>query len=58
MPSLSLPPASSPCLWQCAALDGGCFPKAESAALSAKGVIILILFYALEIALLWKLLPW
>jgi len=34
------------------------FPKAESAALSAKGVIILILFYALEIALLWKLLPW
>jgi antibiotic biosynthesis monooxygenase (ABM) superfamily enzyme len=34
------------------------FPKVESAAISARGVMILALFYAGEIALLWKLLPW
>ncbi len=34
------------------------FPKVESAALTARGALILVLLYLLEIALLWKLLPW
>ncbi len=34
------------------------FPKVESAALSTKGVMLLLLLYGVEIALLWRLLPW
>ncbi len=34
------------------------FPKVESFRTNARGVLILTLLFALEISLLWKLLPW
>lgn len=35
------------------------FPKGrEAAALTTKGVLIIVLLYAVEVALLWRLLPW
>ncbi len=34
------------------------FPKVRSAALNIRGVLILALCFAVEIALLWRLLPW
>jgi len=34
------------------------FPKGPAAAITAKGVGIICLLYAVEVAVLWKLLPW
>jgi antibiotic biosynthesis monooxygenase (ABM) superfamily enzyme len=38
--------------------DWWLFPKGNTAAVTSKGVAILCLLYALEVILLWKLLPW
>jgi antibiotic biosynthesis monooxygenase (ABM) superfamily enzyme len=44
--------------WSVRGFSWWLFPKSDSTAVTVRGVLVLILFYALEVVLLWKLLPW